>query len=222
MARLIGLTGPAGCGKSTIAKMIVSRWSSKIIRCNECNGKGGWFEQGTAHTDFWVRCTKCVRVHGGIDYSEAERHRFAGPLKDMLRTLGLTEAQVDGDEKELPCDLLGGKTPRQAMQFLGCEFGRDLIDPGLWVRATMLRVDADLTAGKLVVIDDVRFDNEARAIKAREGIVVRLERTTSSAAVTSGHASEAGVSQQLIDVIIPNQDTPDQVARLVLNQLKAL
>jgi GTPase SAR1 family protein len=186
MSRLIGLAGPAGCGKSTIAKTIVERTPSL--------------------------------THSGFDeYDGAERHRFAGPIKAMLRALGLTEAQVDGDEKELPCALLGGETPRRAMQRLG-DWGR-AIDLDLWVNATMLRVDDDLAADKLVVIDDVRFDNEARAVKARGGIIVRLERDTTSIAATSGHASEVGVSSNLIDVIVPNQDTPEQVARFILTQL---
>jgi hypothetical protein len=34
------------------------------------------------------------------------RLRFAGPIKAMCRALGLTEEQVDGGQKEVPCDLL--------------------------------------------------------------------------------------------------------------------
>jgi hypothetical protein len=136
-----------------------------------------------------------------------------------LRTLGLTEAQVDGDEKETPCELLGGKTARAAMQLLGTEWGRTMIGPNLWVRATMLRVDVDLAESKLVVIDDVRFDNEVDAIHERGGIVVSLIRDVLVNASTSAHASEAGVSPHLVDVMVPNQDAPDSVARFILNQL---
>jgi hypothetical protein len=97
------------------------------------------------------------------------RQRFAGPLKAMLRTLGLTEAQVDGDEKETPCELLCGRSFRDAATTLGTEWGRMLIGEDLWVNATMLRVDADLADGCLVVIDDLRFDNEAVAVRKRGG-----------------------------------------------------
>jgi cytidylate kinase len=182
-ARLIGLTGPAGCGKSTIARALVQHENDLC---------------------YW---------------KDATRHRFAGPLKAMLRTLGLTEAQVDGDEKETPCELLGGKTARAAMQLLGTEWGRNMIGPNLWVRATMLRVDVDLAESKLVVIDDVRFDNEVDAIHERGGIVVSLIRDVLVNASTSAHASEAGVSPHLVDVMVPNQDAPDSVARFILNQL---
>lgn len=99
-----------------------------------------------------------------------QRHRFAGPLKDMLKTLGLTDAQVDGSLKETPCPLLGGKTPRWAMQALGTEWGRDCIDEGIWIRAWANRAEAC----DLVVVDDVRFPNEVDAIKKRGGHVVRI------------------------------------------------
>jgi hypothetical protein len=35
-----------------------------------------------------------------------ERVRFAGPLKAMVRALGLTDREIDGDLKEVPCGLL--------------------------------------------------------------------------------------------------------------------
>jgi hypothetical protein len=136
----------------------------------------------------------------------------------MLRTLGLTASQVDGNEKELPCELLGGRTPRVAMQTLGTDWGRNMVGPDLWVNATMLRVDADLARGLVVVIDDLRFDNEALAIRKRGGLVVQLERPGVS--YTGEHASEVGVSGHLIHHIVPNADTPDACAQHILQLLR--
>lgn len=42
--------------------------------------------------------------------------KFAKPLKDMLRAMGLTEEHIEGDLKELPCDLLDGRTIMGSMQ----------------------------------------------------------------------------------------------------------
>lgn len=116
-----------------------------------------------------------------------ERVRFAGPLKAMMAALGCTAAEIDGDRKEVPCDLLGGKTPRWAMQTIGTEWGRNLIDANLWIRAWRAAVDR-LPAGTPVVVDDCRFPNEAEAIRAAGGIIVRIERP--GAGTASAHESE--------------------------------
>jgi hypothetical protein len=100
------------------------------------------------------------------------RRRFAGPLKAMMKAFGLTDAQVDGDEKAIALDILGGKTPRQAMQTLGTEWGRVLVAPDLWLRAWR----ATLPSGVDVVVDDVRFPNEAEEIEARGGVLVHIAR----------------------------------------------
>jgi hypothetical protein len=104
-----------------------------------------------------------------------ERVRFAGPLKDMMRALGLSEREIDGDLKEKPCDLLGGKTPRYAMQTIGTEWGRDLIDSDLWIRAWQNSISR-VPTGVNVVVDDCRFPNEAKAVGSAGGILVRVDR----------------------------------------------
>lgn len=123
-----------------------------------------------------------------------ERHgfariRFAGPLKDMMRALGLNEREIEGDLKEKPCELLGGKTPRYAMQTIGTEWGRDLIASDLWIRAFNAAL-AKVPAGTNVVVDDCRFPNEADAITAAGGVLVRIERPGAGAGA-AGHSSEA-------------------------------
>ena len=140
----------------------------------------------------------CGRAGAGKSYAASylcsahgfERVRFAGPLKAMMMAFGLTERQVDGDEKEMPCALLGGRTPRYAMQTLGTEWGRELIDPELWRRAWAHRVDAILAEGGRVVVDDCRFMNEATAIWKRGGRLVRLLDATGAPAIGGDHVSE--------------------------------
>lgn len=120
-----------------------------------------------------------------VEHHGFTRVRFAGPLKAMMRALGCTEEEVDGALKEAPCALLGGRTPRQAMQWLGTEWGRQMIAPDLWLRAWA----AEANRYRLVVCDDVRFPNEEAAIRSRGGIIVRIE-CPWAASAGSGHASE--------------------------------
>lgn len=117
-----------------------------------------------------------------------QRVRFAGPLKAMLAALGCTPAEIDGDRKEMPCELLGGKTPRWAMQTLGTEWGRNLIASDLWIRAWQHAV-AQVPAGVPIVVDDCRFANEAAAIQAAGGSIIRIVRPGAGAGA-AGHSSE--------------------------------
>ena len=130
-----------------------------------------------------------------------ERVRFAGRLKDMMRALGLSEREIEGDLKEKPCALLAGKTPRYAMQTIGTEWGRDIIDHDLWVRVWADRV-AKLPAGKPVVVDDCRFPNEAATVRALGGNIVRIMRP--GAGTSSAHLSETHTHEMRPDITLRN------------------
>lgn len=123
-----------------------------------------------------------------VNHHGYQRVRFAGPLKAMMAALGCTQEQIDGSEKELPCELLGGKTPRYAMQTIGTEWGRDLIASDLWIRAWNAAV-AKVPAGLPVVVDDCRFPNEAEAVRAAGGVIIRIERP-GAGACAADHVSE--------------------------------
>lgn len=132
-----------------------------------------------------------VEHHGFV------RVAFAGPLKAMVAAFGLTAAEMSGALKEEPCETLCGKTPRQFMQLLGTEFGRDLIGPDLWVNAWRRVVARHLEEALIdgaplrVVCDDVRFVNEARAIRGLGGRVVLLQRSGAGSKSGFSHPSEA-------------------------------
>lgn len=124
------------------------------------------------------------------------RTKFAKPMKDMCRAIGMTEAMIEGEEKEVPVDWLGGKTPRYAMQRLGTEFGRDCMGEDFWV--DLWRESAVLPT----VVDDCRFPNEAAAVRRMGGRVLRL---TGRGGIAGGHSSEA--SDFIADDVIENTGT---------------
>ena len=137
------------------------------------------------------------------------RVRFADTLKQMLISLGLDPSETDGDKKELPSELLGGKTPRFAMQTLGTEWGRNIIDSDLWVRAWKKHVHGMFHYYNIVA-DDVRFPNEVAAIHELGGSVIFINRP---AIAVSKHTSEqfAFVADDAYD----NNDTEEVFRRLI-------
>jgi hypothetical protein len=146
------------------------------------------------------------------------RERFAGPLRAMLAALlewqgvGADEIRerLDGARKEEPCDLLGGRSARHALRTLGTEWGRDRMAGDLWVVATMARVRALLAEGRGVVVDDMRFPNEAEAIRAAGGMLVRVTRP-GRMPQAGLHASEGGLDGWRFDLDLVN-DAPGPVA----------
>jgi hypothetical protein len=129
---------------------------------------------------------------------------FAGTLKSMSRAFGLTDEEVDGAKKNSPSELLAGKTPRQFMQLLGTDFGRNLIDSEIWVRAWRRQA----VSYRDVVTDDVRFPNEAKVIRDLGGVLIRIERP--GVATTESHVSE---QQELdYDYMLLNSGTPHDLA----------
>ena len=141
----------------------------------------------------------CGKMHSGKSTASKylmENHGFrqeslAKPLKEMLRILGLTYEQVYGDEKDLPCALLNGKTPRHAMQTLGTEWGRNCIDENIWVRAAIKNFQVARTKGfENVVFDDVRFQNEVDAIHKAGGVVIKIIRGEQTYNAATTHVSE--------------------------------
>ena len=103
---------------------------------------------------------------------------FADPLKeDVRKAYGLTKEHTDGKLKELPCDKLGGLTPREAMIAEG-EIRRRFSTNGLyWVKKLFEEKIKFLRKEDWVVISDVRFKNEANYIKQNGGTLIRLERS---------------------------------------------
>ncbi|MDA5341584.1 hypothetical protein [Stenotrophomonas maltophilia] len=112
----------------------------------------------------------------------------------------------------LPCDsfaaplrALAELIPQQLMQSAGTGSGRDCNLPELRVRSLFAR----LPAGGLV--PDVRFADEARAIRRRGGVVIRVSRP--------GHASEQALPDHLVDIEVDNDGTPADLVRRTLDQL---
>lgn len=134
--------------------------------------------------------------------------KFAAPIKAMLRTLlyyrGVdsvtVERMVEGDLKEVPTPYLEGKTPREAMQTLGTEWGRELIGEGLWANTAQDRWDQF----KKVVVSDVRFPNEVDILHARDGDSHRIERDDHEGNGYSLHPSEQHIPSLPVKSIIDN------------------
>ena len=120
---------------------------------------------------------------------------FAEPLKDMvfplLVSIGYTPEQAVQrlyHDKELLLDVFGVST-RHLLQTLGTEWGRTCIAPDMWLRVWQARIKQY----EYVVVDDVRFENEAELIRSLGGEVWKI--TRKGVTNTHTHASEGSLDK---------------------------
>lgn len=144
-----------------------------------------------------------VEKHGAIIVS------FAAPLKKLAGALfDLSEDQLYGELKEKPDPRqLNNSSPRQLMQALGNE-ARKCLGESVWINAALNTINQH--KGRLIVIDDCRYPNEAEAIaNLSGGHVVKIISPDRNSKADPNHPSEAGVDlvsdEHLFDVITNTQ-----------------
>jgi len=163
---------------------------------------------------------------------------FAGALKRMsARIFGLTYAQMnDPSLKEIPLphardmDLFvpamkaetglhiqpAGKiahSPREVMQFFGTEYVRRIQDD-YWIQKLL----AEVGNSRQVLIPDVRFPNEAAALRSYGGIIIKVERIDAPVP-KDGHLSETEMAKIIPDLLVGARtgdlSLPSRIARLI-------
>jgi hypothetical protein len=149
---------------------------------------------------------------------------LAEPMKLGLQTMfGLTDEQVFGskDEKEAVIPKLSKKkkiTGRLLMQTLATEWARVVIDDDVWLYHIQEKYDRmiNIPGWQGMVINDLRFDNEAEWVKSKGGIIIEI-RDIKTPQMTphlrlpnympqtgDHHVSENGVHSRYIDYTIFN------------------
>lgn len=145
---------------------------------------------------------------------EATILHFADTIYAMLAImLGVsTDDLRDRAYKETRVQWLG-KSPRELLQTLGTEWGRQMIRDDVWVTIAGRAIEA-ATEDAPIVLADLRFNNEAEFIRARGGEVWEVVRPASG--LPSNHSSEAGIRRDLIDRTLVNDGTPESLRAQVL------
>ena len=130
-----------------------------------------------------------------------QRVSFATPVKamaiTMLEHLGystMRATQLVYEEKSTLIPEIR-TTSRHILQTLGTEFGRECIHPELWTICWTAQACQLLAADTPVIADDVRFLEEAHAIKSLGGEMWHLSRD--GYVRTTTHASEGGLDDYL-------------------------
>ena len=145
---IIGISGKAGSGKDTAAKMLEVLYANPDI----------------SYEDFANRRYK--------NFADIQIVHFADTLKETAQVLfRISEWETNTQEgKKTTIDWIG-KTVRELLQGIGQGL-RDAIDPNLWVKILF----ANTEDWSNYIIADVRYPNEVYAIKERNGVLIRIDR----------------------------------------------
>ncbi|MEW1694512.1 hypothetical protein [Streptomyces sp. NPDC091278] len=148
------------------------------------------------------------------------RRAFADKVRDMLYATdpilideacrgGVTtlQRQVDAHGWDVVKEMY--PEVRRMHQGLGTEGGRAILGEDVWVNA--LFRDYEAWGPTPTVITDVRFTNEAEAIRDRGGIVVTVQRPAQKLIREAGHVSETALAGYLFDEVILNDGTMAQL-----------
>lgn len=225
---LVGIAGAAGAGKSTVARVLVDELGfvemSLAAPMKEfCRSVFGFSDE---------------QLFGPSKYRNAPDARFgAGPecfgawaaAEDAvlengpawLEEIGLgvdamPELRCWFDDITVLCAGRWGRapvekcSPRLCLQYLGTQFGRE-VSPDIWVDCLLKRV---AESKHPVVVADVRFENEVRAIRAAGGWLVLVKREgTGIGGARGAHQSETelqGLSEELFDSKLVNVETIEE------------
>lgn len=150
-----------------------------------------------------------VAAIGGYRYS------FADPIRAMLAPLGVDMNDPYWQARKEDVIPALGVSPRRMMQTLGTEWGRNLINPDLWLVMAHQRL---LRNGPGMVISDVRFENEAAWIRKHGGRIIHVIRPEAKA--VEAHASEDGIEMQDTDARLFNSGTLEELQLSVRELLR--
>jgi hypothetical protein len=161
---------------------------------------------------------RLIAEHGYTKVSLAGPLKFA--VKAFLSATGFHPDEVQemiyGSRKETPIALLGNKSPREMMQTLGTDWGRNMVDENIWINQTEPYINDYINRGNPVVVDDIRFQNEVDMIRRCGGFIIYVDRNDDEdylnlPANVVNHVSEGDVSFLDAHYVIANNGTVEEL-----------
>lgn len=148
-----------------------------------------------------------------------KRAAFANALKMTTAYIANEDSGLYFDDvtKEEFSEALG-MTRRSALQKMGSAV-RDTLGVDTWVNRTIRGWIAQ--GCQPTVITDVRYPNEAQAIREQGGVIVRIVRPGSGLQGEQGqHESERGLPDELVDIEVTNDGTLGELAAEALKVVR--
>lgn len=204
--KLIGLSGPAGVGKDSVADYLVENHGFTKFSFSDALYAEVAAAFGIDVKVLYARDTKEKDMEA-LQYFYCNDHAFKNVMFEQARALGV----------KYPTDKWF--SPRQVLQWWGTEYRRKQ-DPQYWIKRAELTLQAYLelavedpkTPRAGLVNSSVRFPNEVEFIRKWNGEVWHLTRPGyEMQAAAAAHVAEQGLPVEPGDKVIHNRGTVEQL-----------
>lgn len=146
-----------------------------------------------------------------IEHYGFERRAFADVLRQSiyrLNPLAGTTVRVADLVDEYGWEVAKANAEvRRLLQVMGTEVGRELFGDDVWVKQAMKNLP------ERTVFTDLRFPNEAAAIRKRDGFVWRVSRP--DVVAVNEHPSETAMDNYMFDAWVKNDGNLDDLRQQV-------
>lgn len=127
---------------------------------------------------------------------------FADPLKEyVMAKFDLGHSDVYTQEGKSKVIEWLGVTVREVLQREGTELTRDPWGQDFWILHMQNKIKK-LADNAVVIIPDVRFEDEAKFVKDAGGVLIQIQRQ--GLEVDTGHRSEQGIGSVVPDFVVHN------------------
>lgn len=214
---IIGISGKIKSGKDTAGQMIIDMTAEKCTERIE-NEFGD-----STYKEAWNPCFRVIRF---ADKLKGIASLLTGVPREKFEDQEFKASNMDSEwaqpayKKSYPMPHI--PTYREFLQQLGTEVMRNLLHENVWVNAAMSDID-----DKNVIFTDVRFPNEAQAIKDKGGVIIRINRYPPgcSSKLMDEHESEKALDDWKFDHVIYNVGTLEDLwnqVKEILNRYKLI
>ena len=203
---IIGLTGPAGCGKDTVAQLLATHLGFRQMAFADAL-------RGEVCEAFGIDQSLLTRR----DTKEVPTPALALERCNSLGFVGAMVAHANTAPAVWPDFMQEARSPRQIMQRWGTDYRRQHTGEHYWTRTLTHRIHTQQQGHQWRhVVSDVRFQNEADAIRALGGVIWQIKRP--GLQLDTSHISETDGSEFAPDAVINNRHDIRHLQAVVMGE----
>lgn len=208
MPQLIGICGNMGTGKTTVAKMIQDLAPDSVILPFAGEVKQELHTLLTSYRNGHFFSYKRYMLYGT---QEEKNLTFFVPacLFEEANHRGISLAGI-GDEQYMSGGTWYATSGRKLMQWYGTDYRRKM-NPNYWMNKWVLNF---AKFSDIVLVDDIRFPNEAELVRSLGGYIIKINRDTEH---DLAHQSESLIPQIHSHYDIENNFSIDHLESRVFN-----